>query len=144
MKKIKDDYSIATYILLGLITFGIYDLWCIWHLTKDVNVLCEEYGKKTTGVLTFVLLSIVTCGLYGIFWWYRIGDMLEEAVRKRGLAPSVTGKFVMICMVLNYFVCSITGLIGIQKIFEAVNDLASDYNVKQATANARFKESTEE
>ncbi|MBO5203350.1 MAG: DUF4234 domain-containing protein [Clostridia bacterium] len=144
MKRIKDDYSIATYIFLGLITFGIYDLWCIYRLIKDVNLLCEEYGKRTTGFITYILLSLVTCGLYSIFWWYRVGDMLEEAVRKRGLTSNVSGKFVLICMVLNYFVCNITSYIGIHKIFEATNELASDYNVKQATANARYKEADAE
>lgn len=126
----KDDRSIFTFILLGIITLGIYEIWYLHCLVKDVNELCEENGQKSSGVLVYLVLSLITCGLYGIFWWYRIADMLAIAGRKRGLDLSITGNYVLICFILNYFVCGIASYVGIHQVFEATNELASDYNAK--------------
>lgn len=95
MRHLNDDRSILRYILLGIITFGIYDIWYLHCLTKDVNEVCREDGKQTSGVLVYILLSFVTCGLYSVFWWYRIADMLSIQVRKRGLYSTISGKYVL-------------------------------------------------
>ncbi len=127
MRKIKDDYSIWKFILLGFITCGIYNLWVIYQLADDVNELCREDGKQTSGLLAYFLLSIVTCGLYGIFWWYRIADMLQSSARRRGVPTNISAGNVLICFLLNYVV-GFTSYIGIYWVFEAVNALAKDHN----------------
>ncbi len=133
MKYLKDDRSIVPYILLGILTLGIYPIWYLHCLVKDVNVLCAEDGKRSSGVLALLLLSIVTCGLYAIFWWYRIGDMLGIAVRRRGLSVSISGGSVLVCFILGSYVCGVIQWIGIHSIFEAANALAHDYNMQLRT-----------
>ncbi|MBQ9113163.1 MAG: DUF4234 domain-containing protein [Clostridia bacterium] len=133
MRKIKDDRSLIPYLLLGLITFGIYNIWYLHHMVKDVNELCREDGKQSSGVLAYILLSLVTCGFYSFFWWFRIGDMLDRAVHRRGLNTSISGGYVLISMVLGVLVCGIASWVGIHKVFEATNDLATDYNANIRT-----------
>lgn len=134
MKKLlKEDRSLLTYLLLGTITFGIYSFWYLHRLTKDINVLCEEDGKKTSGVLAYLLLSLITCGFYSVFWWFRIGDMLSVAVRRRGLNSSISGGYMIACMLLSYVMCGIAGWVGIYKVFQATNELAEDYNLQILT-----------
>ncbi len=128
MRRIKDDRSIITYLLLSLITFGIYAIWFLHRMTKDINELCREDGNRTPGVLALVLFSLLTCGLYGLFWWYRVGDILAVAVRKRNLNSSVSGSGVLICFVLGYFVFGIASWVGMHRVFEATNELAVEYN----------------
>jgi hypothetical protein len=143
MRKIKDDRSLFTYIVLGILTCGIYDIWFLHHLVKDVNELCAEDGKKSSGVLAYVLLSLVTCGFYSFFWWYRLGDMLERAAKRRGVNNSITGGYVLISMVLGALVCGIGSYVGIYKVIDATNDLATDYNVN-IRARAMYYERTEQ
>jgi len=136
MRDVKDNRSLLSYILLTIITLGIYQIWFLHHLAKDVNLLCEPDGKRTSGVLALFLLSLVTCGLYGFFWYYRIGDMLGTAVRRRGLTSTISGSTVLLCHVLSIFVCSITFFVALHKIFEATNELALDYNLARRTRAA--------
>ena len=129
-RDLKDDRSIAAYILLGLLTCGIYNIWVLYGLAKDVNVICKDYGKRTSGVVALVVLSLLTFGLYGVFWWVRLADMLGYVARKKNLNVSVSGGFILACMVLNYLVCGIASWVGVYKIFEVSNELANDYNME--------------
>lgn len=129
MRRIKDDRSLFTYIVLGILTFGIYNLWYLHRLVKDINELCAEDGKRSSGILVYIVFSILTCGLYSFFWWYRIGDMLERAVNRRGINNSISGGYVLISMLLGVLICGIASYVGIYKVFDATNDLANDYNV---------------
>ena len=126
----KTDRSIIPYILLGIITLGIYELWFLHHMIKDVNEICREDGNKTPGLLVLILLSLVTCGFYALFWWYRVADMLKRASDRKRVPTEISGGFVAFCFILNYFSFSIGSLVGIYKVINATNDLAEDYNRK--------------
>ena len=130
MRHLKSNRSILPYLLLGFLTFGIYNLWYLHHFVKDVNELCREDGKQSPGVLWLLLLSILTCGLYGLFWWYRIADMISTAQRKRGFSSSVSGGYILVCMVLGAYLCGLASWIALHTLFEAMNELATDYNNK--------------
>lgn len=129
MKKIRDDRSLLSYILLSIVTFGIYDIWYLHHLAKDVNTLCKETGNKTSGVGALILFSILTCGLYGLFWWFRIADMLNRAARKKDIPTEVNGGAVLLCMIFSSFTMGITALVATHQILGATNRLAADYNL---------------
>jgi hypothetical protein len=128
MKPIKNNHNIFLYPLLGTITFGIYAVWYLHCLAKDVNVLCRDTNRKTTGVLALYLLSLVTCGGYAVFWWFRVADMLSRQIRIRGLNSDISGGFVMLSFVLGYFLTPVASWVGVYKVFEALNELADDYN----------------
>ena len=130
MRHLKSNRSILPYLLLGFLTFGIYNLWYLHHFVKDVNELCRDDGKQSPGVLWLLLLSILTCGLYGLFWWYRIADMISTAQRKRGYSSSVSGGYILVCMVLGAYLCGLASWIALHTLFEAMNELATDYNNK--------------
>lgn len=134
MKKIKTDRSIIPFLLLSFLTLGIYELWYLHHLVKDVNELCKDTGIKSPGIGMFLLLSLLTCGVYGYFWWYRLADMLRRAADKRGLAVDISGGTVLICMILGSLMCGIASWVGIHQIFSATNALAVDYNVRPESA----------
>jgi hypothetical protein len=128
MKKIKDDRSIIPFVILSILTLGIYNIWCLHHLAKDVNELCKETGNKTSGVVALLLLGILTCGLYGFFWWFRIADMLNRAARKKNIPTEVNGGAVLLCMIFSSMTLGITSLVALHQIFSATNDLATHYN----------------
>lgn len=129
-KRLKDDYSFIAYLLLGTVTLGIYSIWCLHQLSKDLNEACGDSEKKTTGVLALVLLSLVTLGFYAVFWWYRVTDMLEGQVKKRGLNAEVSGKNIILCMILSYFSLGIASWVAVYQVLNAMNDVAEDYNSK--------------
>ena len=129
-RRLKDDYSFLSYYFLGAITLGIYNIWYLHNLTRDLNVICSDTGKKTSGVLKHILLSIVTFGAYSVFWWYRIADMLDEQAKKRDLNVEINGKIVMLCMLLSYIGFGLPSIYVCYRTFEAMNEVALDYNSK--------------
>ena len=58
--QLKTDRSLAKFILLSLVTFGIYALVVMSGVSTDINTIASRYdGKKTMHffLLTFILIS---------------------------------------------------------------------------------------
>lgn len=66
--------GLAKYILLGLITFGIYDLWQMSEITDTVNLICTKRdGKRTMHyLLMFFLVGWITFGIGWFVWGHRL------------------------------------------------------------------------
>lgn len=69
--------NIALYIVLSIITCGIFALYWFVVLTDDVNNASGHQEDDTSGVVS-LLLTIVTCGIYGIYWAYKQGEKINE------------------------------------------------------------------
>ena len=76
--------DIAMCIILSIVTCGIYGIIWFISLTYDVKKASEDQTLPTGG--TAFLLTLVTCGIYGIYWAYRIGQGINAARAKRGMA----------------------------------------------------------
>ena len=75
--------SIATCIILTIVTCGIYGIYWMVCLNDDANRVSNEPVPTSGG--TVVLLSIVTCGIYAIIWSYKQGERLDRAATMRGM-----------------------------------------------------------
>jgi hypothetical protein len=73
--------SIASAIILTLITCGIYGIYWFIVLTDDVGKLSGD--STFTGGKHF-LLTLLTCGIWSFIWAYQIGKHVGEVQRHRG------------------------------------------------------------
>jgi hypothetical protein len=121
--------GLASFILLSLITFGIYTLYWIYKLAKDVNLLCKDDGKKTGGLLKYLLLGLITFGIYNLIWMYMLGDRLQDNAPRYGLTFKESGGAVLLWYVLGSFII-IGPFIATYIIIKNVNALAEEYNKK--------------
>ena len=128
---LRDDRSIIRYFLYSTFTCGIYAVYFMYHLIKDINVLCKESGRKIPGLVPYILLSLVTLGIYAILWWFRVAVALEEEARRRKVSISMTPGIVLLAFAMSYTCAGIAGLVGMHYVFETVNELAGDYNIEQ-------------
>lgn len=117
--------SFWMYLLLGFVTGGIYSLYVMWHLIKDINIICEEDGKKSPNLIVVVLLSGVTFGIYGIYWYYIQGKRLYEIAPRYGCDVNENGLFYILW---RLFLPGIGGFVGTYKLFENLNKLGESYN----------------
>lgn len=125
---VKQDRSFGTWFILTLITCGIYNLFFLHSLIKDVNTICEGDGKKTSGLLALILLGIVTCGIYTFWWYYSLGNRLSENADKFGLKFSENGTTILMWYLFGSLLCGIGPLIGFNIIIKNTNALAGGYN----------------
>ena len=129
MRRVKTDRSLLIYILLTIVTFGIYGLIFIHELAKDVNEMCREDGKTTQGLLMLILLTAVTCGIYAIYWWYSVSERVGNAASRRGLNNlNFNGGTFLLWYLVGALVCGIGSLVAFYKLFDACNQVGNHYN----------------
>ena len=72
----------ALTLILILLTCGIYYLYFIYIVSKEIQEFLEE---RDTAPALEVLLCIITCGLYNIYWDYKMGKRVAEMCARVGL-----------------------------------------------------------
>lgn len=125
---LKTDRSLVVFILLNIVTCGIYGLWFIHALARDVNIACEGDGQKTSGLLAFILLSMVTCGIYGFIWYYSLGNRLAINAVKYNMHFQENGTTVLVWQLFGSMLCGIGPFIALHIIIKNSNSLFAAYN----------------
>lgn len=122
--------SLLTYILLSVITCGIYGYYFIYKLAKDVNQMCSEDGDKVGGLVAYILLSFVTCGFYSYYWLYKIQNRLHAAAYRYGVLVPETGTTVLMWLIFGSLLCGIGSFYGFHIVFKSSNAVGMAYNTK--------------
>ena len=112
----------VTYLLLSIITFGIYHI-IFWNkISKEVNVLCEGDGKKTMKFKYVVLLSIITVGIFGLVWRCKLANRLQENAERYDLKFSEGGALVVIFSIFGLVLGDFILIKNFNKMAKAYND----------------------
>jgi hypothetical protein len=106
--------NIAVYIILSLVTCGLFALYWFVCLTDDTNTLVGE--ADTSGILALIL-TIVTCGIYGLYWAYKCGEKIDRAKQMRKIPASNGGVLYLILYIFG-------GIIAYALIQNEINNLA--------------------
>ena len=104
--------SIATSIILTIITCGLYNFYWFAKLNDERLYLSGEDGPSGGWV---ILLTIVTCGLYGVYWCYQSGKRMFIAQERNGMHGTDNSVLYLVLAIL-----------GIMSITEAI--LQSEIN----------------
>lgn len=127
---VREDRDLLSYILLSIVTCGIYSYIFLYGLAQDANTVCAGDGKSTPGLLQFVLLSFFTCGIYAWFWYYGLGNRLAETAPRYGLSFSENGTTILVWLVVGTCVCGIGQFIAMYFLIKNMNALAHAYNTQ--------------
>lgn len=122
------DRSLLKYILLTIITCGIYSLFFFHSWAEDVNTACEGDGKSTAGLLKYILLTMVTCGIYAILWDYSLGNRLAENARHYGTHFQEDGTTVLMWQIFGILLCGIGPFIAMNILIQNTNRICQAYN----------------
>ncbi|MBO5159776.1 MAG: DUF4234 domain-containing protein [Lachnospiraceae bacterium] len=120
--------SLAKYILLSLVTCGIYSWIFIYHLANDMNTMCEGDGETTPGLVKLILLTLVTCGIYSFIWYYKLGNRLCANAPRYNLTFQENGTTVLMWQLFGALLCGIGPFIAWNIIIKNANALAAQYN----------------
>ena len=97
------ERSIVLYIILSIVTCGIFGLYWFVCITEDTNAAADVAG--TSGGLA-LLFTIITCGIYGFYWAYKCGEKLDIAKEKRGMPAGNGGilylLFFIFCVIFDF------------------------------------------
>ena len=79
----REKRNIGLYIVLSIVTCGIFHLVWIAMMANDLRILASEEEKMSGGLV--VLLSIVTCGIFLYVWYYQAGESINRAKALRNM-----------------------------------------------------------
>ncbi|MCI9449048.1 MAG: DUF4234 domain-containing protein [Clostridiales bacterium] len=129
MRRIQTDRNIVMYVLLNIITCGIYGYYFIYKLAEDVNIMCKDDGQSTAGLGMFILLSFITCGFYAYYWYYQIGNRLQANAPKYGISIPESGTTILLWCVVGMIVCGLGQYVAMHLIIKNTNAMATAYNM---------------
>ncbi|WP_430591850.1 DUF4234 domain-containing protein [Humidisolicoccus flavus] len=123
--------SLTKYLLLGLITFGIYTIWLTARAGDDLNAIASRRDNRRT--MNFWLLALVvgpiTFGFAYIFWWHNSCDRIGNELQRRGMTRTITAADYWLWGVLGAFII-VGPFIFMYKRLHAMNQLCADYNYR--------------
>ena len=125
---LRTDRSLLVYILLTIVTCGIYNWVFIYQLIQDVNIACDGDGEETMNFWLFFLLSLVTCGIFAYVWYYQLGNRLQNNCARYGQPTNEGGTAVLLWMLLGVLLCGIGVFIGWNIIINNTNTVCRGYN----------------
>ena len=125
---IQEDRALWKYIVFGILTLGIYNYYCLYKWSADVNIMCAEDGKQTAGLLKLILLSMITCGIYTFYWYYTLGNRLQSNAPRYGLNFQENGTTILLWLIFGSLLCGIGSFFGINIIIKNLNELSKAYN----------------
>lgn len=108
--------SVATAIVLSLITCGIYGIIWFITLTDEINFVSNNQDDTSGGVA--FLLTLVTCGIYGWYWYYNMGEKLDRASMDKGLPSQSRGILYLLLGIFGF------GIISYALMQDSLNKLA--------------------
>lgn len=125
---LKTDRGLLGYILLSIITCGIYSYYFIYTIARDVNTACAGDGKSTSGLLKYILLSMITCGIYSWWWEYSLGNRLAENAPRYGMSFTENGTTILMWILFGVLLCGIGPFIAMNIIIKNTNSICMAYN----------------
>ncbi len=129
--QLKTNRGLLKFILLSIITLGIYGIVVMSNVSTDINTIASKYdGKKTMHYcLVLFVFTWLTMGIVPLVWSHklcaRIGSELNRrAINYRFGAGSFWGwGFFGVIILVGPF-------IYIHKLLKSMNLLAADFNQK--------------
>lgn len=123
--------GLVKYILLSIVTLGIYGLVVMSSISTDINTIASRYdGKKTMHYcLVVFIFSWLTCGIVPIVWFHKISNRIGKELNRRGISYGFGAGSFWGWNVLGTFIV-VGPFIYLHKLLKAMNLLSADYNTR--------------
>lgn len=130
-RQLNTSHSLVKFILLNIITLGIYSLVYYSGISSDINLIASKYdGKKTMHYcLLFFLIGPITLSIAYWVWFHKLSGRIGSELRRRQINYYFSAGDFWLWNVLGALIV-VGPFIYIHKLSKAMNLLAVDYNQK--------------
>ncbi len=127
--QLKTNRSLLKYILLSIITFGIYSIVVMSGISTDINTIASRYdGKKTMHFcLVVFIFSWLTLGIVPLVWYHKISARIGTELTRRGIDYSFGAGTFWGWGVLGTIIL-VGPFIYMHKLLNSMNLLCDDFN----------------
>lgn len=124
----------VTYLLLSIITCGVYSYYFIYTTTNDLNRMAGDDGK-TVNSTAAVLLSIFFGIIYPTWWFYRMGGRMHHLGQQNAIPIDEDASSYVMWMIVGYLTCGIGSLFATFLFIKNFNRIADGYNASMQAAS---------
>jgi len=127
--QLKANKSLLKYILLSLLTCGIYSIVFFYSISENINAVAGRYdGKKTMNyALLFFLIAPLTLGIGYIVWLHKLSARTGNELRRRDINYSFGAGTFWLWSVLGTLIF-VGPFVYLHKLCRSSNMLAEHYN----------------
>ena len=128
--QLNTNRSLLKFILLSIITFGIYGIVVMSGVSSDINTIASRYdGKKTMHYcLVVFIFSWLTLGIVPLVWSHKISNRIGAELLRRGIDYNFgAGTFWGWCILGALII--VGPFVYCHKLLKAMNLLSENYNV---------------
>lgn len=122
----------VSVLLLSLVTCGIYSLYLIYQISKEVR---DFRGDSSIDPGLELLLCIITCSLYEIYWYYKYGRLVFDMEQRVGVSGA--SDMSLILLLLPIFGFGIVSLLLLQtelnRVWDTINPTSGPTDGTQGT-----------
>ena len=131
VRQLNTSRSLIKYILLSMITFGIYSIVYHSSISESINLAASRYdGKKTMHYcLLMFIIAPITFGIGAIVWFHRVSERIGRELARRNLAYTFGANDFWLWGVLGSMIF-VGPFIYYHKLSKAMNLICADYNVR--------------
>ncbi len=116
--------NIALYIILNIVTLGIFRFFFWYKWTKDLNKLCDGDDKESANYFLILILNVFSLGINVPVWNYQMGERMFQKAGDYGVELKHGGLFIMIWKLFPFvgsFVANIFKIVYINKLIDGYN-----------------------
>ena len=116
--------NIALYIILNIVTLGVFRFFFWYKWTKDLNKLCDGDGKDSANYFLVLLLNVFSIGINVPVWNYQMAERMFQKADDYGVEIKHGGLFIMIWKLIPFigsFVANIMKIVYINKLIDGYN-----------------------
>lgn len=127
--QLKTNRSLLKFILLSIVTLGIYAIVVMSNISESINTVAGRYdGKKTMHFcLLCFLVGPITLEIATLVWYHRISARIGDELQRRGIDYKFSASTFWLWDVLGSFII-VGPFIYTHKLFKAMNLLCENYN----------------
>lgn len=129
--QLKTYRGLVKFILLSLVTLGIYSIVYYSCISSDINIIASRYdGKKTMHfcLMSFILTPI-TLGIYTLVWYHQLSNRIGAELKRRGIDFDFGAKDFWLWNILGSLIF-VGPFIYVHKLCKAMNLLSEDFNMR--------------
>lgn len=128
--QLKTNKGLLKFVLLSIITFGIYGIVVFSSISENINQIASKYdGKKTMHFcLLIFLVAPITLGIAYLVWCHRLSARIGNELRRRNIAYRFGASTFWLWRVLAGLII-VGPFVFWHKLFKATNLLCENYNI---------------
>jgi len=119
--------SFATYLLLTIVTCGIYHFCMVYMLTNDFNRMAGQTPHNISPTAA-VILSILLGNIYSCYWIYQMGLRVDRMSDANAIPREDSASGYLAWTLGGFLTFGIASYIGLYRFFKQFNRLVNAYN----------------